>query len=332
MNKQDLPWIEKHRPKSLNDISGQDEIIKLLKKCVEQKNIQHMLFYGLQGTGKTSTIHSLAYELYGPLYKQRVLEMNASDERGIAVVRDKISTFAAGIVSGDVTFKLVILDEADSMTSEAQSALKRIIEKFTNITRFCLICNDVSKIDSSLISRCAVFRFKPLPDDVLKSRLDYICKKESIKVSNEAKKEVFKIARGDLRSSITLLQSASQLSSDEIVSAESVIKISGMLPRELIDSLWNSWNTGKFTNVQKIITTIIHEGYSASVLISQLYQQILREDDDDYDDNKLKHNEQQRMDMFIVLAEADKSLIDGANEELQLLNVAVKFLRILNTN
>ena len=174
--------VEKYRPEKVDDVAHQDEVVKTLKTSILQGNLPHLLFHGPPGTGKTTTILAVARELFGPeLYKSRILELNASDERGISVVREKVKSFAQGAVGGQKTsgypcprFKIIILDEADTMTPDAQSALRRVIELHSKVTRFCLICNYVTRVIEPLASRCAKFRFKNLPIDSMISRLEHI--------------------------------------------------------------------------------------------------------------------------------------------------------------
>ena len=219
-----MPWVEKYRPKSIKDVSAQEEVTATLAKSIETRNLPHLLFYGPPGTGKTSTILAIAHELYGQqLYKARILELNASDERGIKVVRDKIKLFAQTAVGSNDTvngrpcppFKLIILDEADSMTSDAQAALRRTMETYSKITRFCLICNYVTRIIEPLASRCAKFRFRPLPKASMEGRLQMIAQGEGLtfKHKNEAAvlDTIMTLSGGDMRRAIQLMQSAKQL-------------------------------------------------------------------------------------------------------------------------
>lgn len=222
------PWVEKYRPKNLNDIASQEHAVKVLEKQVSTGNLPHMLFYGPPGTGKTSTILALAKQLYGPnLYKSRVLELNASDERGISIVRQKIKNFARLTVSNPTPedlknypcppYKIIILDEADSMTNDAQSALRRTMETYANITRFALVCNYITRIIDPLASRCSKFRFKLLNSENSLNRLKYIANEEHLNLDklqgeDAVLNEVLRISNGDLRKAITYLQSASKLS------------------------------------------------------------------------------------------------------------------------
>jgi len=206
---QELPWVEKYRPKEFNDLIAHEDIIATLQRLIDQNRLPHLLLYGPPGTGKTSTILACARRLYGANYHSMVLELNASDDRGIEVVRQQIKDFAStrNIFSSGV--KLIILDEADAMTNPAQAALRRVIEKFTKNTRFCLIGNYVSKIIPALQSRCMRFRFGPLPRPAVSKRLQHVIKAEGVKVTEDGMRALIKLGEGDMRKSLNILQSTS---------------------------------------------------------------------------------------------------------------------------
>lgn len=209
------PWVEKYRPRNVDEVAHQEEVVSTLKRSLETANLPHLLFYGPPGTGKTSTALAIARQLYGPeVMKTRVMELNASDERGINVVRQKVKAFAAAAVGAPVAgypcppYKLLILDEADSMTQDAQNALRRTMEQYSKVTRFCFICNYVSRIIEPLASRCAKFRFRPLHQGVMRDRIDFVCAKESVALEPDAFQLLASISGGDLRKAVTTLQSA----------------------------------------------------------------------------------------------------------------------------
>jgi len=220
-DKSTLPWIEKYRPDKLDDMISHIEIIKTLKKFIFTKYFPHMLFYGPPGTGKTSTILACAKELYQNNYSVMVMELNAaSDDRGIDVVRNKIKQFVSSdnafckmnlLDKGNDTFKLVILDEIDAMTCDAQAILRQVIEKYTNNARFCLVCNYIKKIDPALQSRCVQFRFAPLDRKQIMIRAKYIIKKEKVNITNNGLNTVITRAHGDMRRVLNTLQSASMI-------------------------------------------------------------------------------------------------------------------------
>ena len=207
-------WIEKYRPKHLKNIIGQNNIISTIKNMIKNNySITNLLFYGMPGTGKTTTILSLCYELFGPNnFKNRVLELNASDERGIGVVRDSILRFAkTSLSSPDPNYpsppiKLIILDEADAMTYDAQSALRKIMEDYLETTRFCIICNYIEKIIKPIVSRCMFFNFVPLDNKLIIRHLKKIAEKEKLKLNDEDIENIYKSYNGDLRQAISSLQ------------------------------------------------------------------------------------------------------------------------------
>ncbi|KAJ8418839.1 hypothetical protein AAFF_G00003380 [Aldrovandia affinis] len=314
-----VPWVEKYRPKCVDEVAFQDEVVAVLKKSLQGADLPNLLFYGPPGTGKTSTILAAARELYGPeLYRQRVLELNASDERGIQVVREKVKTFAQLTVAGKRTdgkpcppFKIIILDEADSMTSAAQAALRRTMEKESRTTRFCLICNYVSRIIEPLTSRCSKFRFKPLDDKIQGERLLNICEKENLKYSKEAISALVKVSEGDLRKAITFLQSAARLNGENEITESAVIEIAGVVPTKMIDNLLQICYKSTFDKLEIAVKTMVDEGYAATQIIGQLHDAIIEE----------SLNDHQKSAITEKLAEVDKCLADGADEYLQMISL-----------
>jgi len=259
-----MPWIEKYRPKCVDDVSYQDEVVAVLRKCISTAggNFPNFLFYGPPGTGKTSTILAAARELFGPeLMKTRVLELNSSDERGINVIREKVKTFAQFSASGhrsDGTpcppFKIVILDEADSMTSSAQAALRRTMEKESKTTRFCLICNYISRIIEPLTSRCSKFRFKPLSNDIIKKRLNFIATNEKISVDDQAMDTLIECSEGDLRKAITYLQCAARLKqSSTCIKSSDILEIAGVVKNESIEKLLDLCQQNSFEKIEQFV-------------------------------------------------------------------------------
>ncbi|AGO12164.1 AaceriAEL196Wp [[Ashbya] aceris (nom. inval.)] len=207
-NANNLPWIEKYRPDSLDDVYGQRDVVETVRKFVQEGRLPHLLFYGPPGTGKTSTICALAKEIYGKNYRNMVLELNASDDRGIDVVRNQIKEFASTRQIFSKGFKLIILDEADAMTSAAQNALRRIIEKYTKNTRFCILANYAHKLTPALLSRCTRFRFQPLPESAIERRVLAIMAHEHLQLTEDARKALLRLAAGDMRRALNVLQAA----------------------------------------------------------------------------------------------------------------------------
>ena len=205
-----LPWVEKYRPKEIQDIISHQEIMASIQKLLKRNQLPHLLFYGPPGTGKTTTILSCARLIYGSeRLKGNVLELNASDERGIDVVRNQIKDFAStSIVFSNAPYKLIILDEADQMTSDAQAALRRVIEKYTKNVRFCIICNNANKLIPALQSRCTKYRFGPLKQGDMVPRLTSILQSENVKCTLAGVEAAVRISSGDMRRCINILQGA----------------------------------------------------------------------------------------------------------------------------
>jgi replication factor C subunit 2/4 len=326
------PWVEKWRPQKVEDVSHQAEVVQTLKTSIEQGSLPHLLFHGPPGTGKTTTILAVARALYGPtLYKDRILELNASDERGISVIRDKVKVFAAGAVGNQreagypcPKFKMIILDEADTMTADAQSALRRVIEAYSRVTRFCLICNYVTRVIEPLASRCAKFRFRPLPGESMRDRVTFIAEKESVNIQTPAIDTILKTSGGDMRKAVTFLQSAAQLSGGDEVTVETVIDVSGQVPDDVMANLWTAMEANKGLDpVVKAVQDIVAEGYPMQMLLQQLHDDIVV---------KKGVSDAVKGQLCEKLGHADLCLVDGAAEELQLLDVAAYITRRLQSN
>ncbi|KAL1411793.1 Subunit of heteropentameric Replication factor C (RF-C) [Vanrija albida] len=337
------PWIEKYRPKTIEDVSSQENTVAVLRKALASTNLPHMLFYGPPGTGKTSTILALARQLFGPdLFRSRVLELNASDERGISVVREKIKTFAretprnAGVSSDGKEYpcppyKLIILDEADSMTQDAQSALRRIMETYSRITRFCLVCNYVTRIIEPLASRCSKFRFRPLAADSSHARIEMIAQAENVQMEPGVLELILKLSGGDLRKAITYLQTAQRLHSASEpptpINTISVHEISGVVPDNVIDSLLRAMGvepgdginltlaSGGFDGLRAEVRRVGREGWSAGQLLEQIHDAIIP---------LATIPTVAKSNVAIAIAECDKALCEGGDEELQLFECCLR--------
>lgn len=295
MNRQ-LPLIEKYRPSKLEDIKNQDDIKDIFIDMVKNHNIPHMIFYGSAGTGKTSTAIAICKQIYKDDYAENVLELNASDERGIRVVREKIKTFSQK--STDFDFKIVLLDEADAMTNDSQFALRRIIEKYSNNTRFILICNYINKIIIPLLSRCAVFRFKTFTYDNIESILKNIMNKENIIIDKENMK---KLIKDDLRKSINNLQKIIYLNKNSIKNNKIFIKyFDDEVYINTDEIIYNeNLNTIDFTN------KLLDEGYSFEDLYHVIKDKILFNND---------INDKDKSKIFMEMCRCYDKIINGSSE------------------
>ncbi|ONK73118.1 uncharacterized protein A4U43_C04F27440 [Asparagus officinalis] len=340
---------ERGRPKQVKDVASQEEVVRVLTNTLETANCPHMLFYGPPGTGKTTTALAIAHQLFGLLLLKEELHAistvtfilmtvpitlsnevrvsNASDDRGINVVRTKIKDFAAVAVGTGTRpgypcppYKIIILDEADSMTEDAQNALRRTMETYSKVTRFFFICNYISRIIEPLASRCAKFRFKSLSEEIMYNRILHICKEEGLNLDSEALSTLSSISEGDLRRAITYLQSAARLFGSSI-SAKDLISVSGVIPQDAVQALFAACKSGQFDQANKEVNNIISEGYPVSQMLNQLFEVVVNADD---------ISDEQKARICKRLGEADKCLVDGADEYLQLLDVASNTMKALS--
>jgi replication factor C subunit 3/5 len=250
---ENLPWVEKYRPLKLKNIYGQDKIIEILKKMILNNSIPHLLFYGKAGVGKTSTIISFCREIYGDDYPYFVLELNASDDRGIDIVRQEIKEFAE-LSKNSNKVKLIILDEADAMTYDAQFALRRIIEKYSNTTRFCFICNYLNKIIPAIKSRCTLFRFNPIDNISSNKLINKIIKKENIKCNKDIIDNILWLNQGDFRKNLNLIQAISLTPN-----INKNYQNFGIISKNSIINLINSLYTQSFNHNYHLINQLIFD-------------------------------------------------------------------------
>ncbi|CAM0137894.1 Subunit of heteropentameric Replication factor C (RF-C) [Umbelopsis sp. WA50703] len=267
--KDNLPWVEKYRPEKLEDLVSHEDITSTIQTFIDANRLPHLLFYGPPGTGKTSTILACARRLYGFNYKSMVLELNASDDRGIDVVREQIKNFASTRKIFSSGFKLIVLDEADAMTSAAQAALRRVIEKYTKNVRFCIICNYVSKIIPAIQSRCTRFRFAPLEMDQVEARLNHIIEAENVNITKDGKDALLRLSNGDMRRALNILQ-ACHAAFDRIDETAIYTCTGHPQPKDIqriIDSMMND----DFTTAYSIIKKLKSEnGLALQDIISEL--------------------------------------------------------------
>lgn len=316
MNSQ-LPWIEKYRPKTLDDIIGNQCANQQLKNIVSSGNIPHLLLSGVPGTGKTTSVICLAKVILGEKFHDAFMELNASDERGIDIIRNKITTFCKKKVTlSDKAYKIIFLDEVDYMTPIAQQALRRIIELYTPTTRFIMACNSSSNIIEAIQSRCVLIRFSKIDNAAILGRLKKICELENLEYSDEGLEELIKISDGDMRRAINNLQSVSITYGN--VTQENVIDVVNMPGSLITKDLMKKCIEKKFEDAQKIITNLISEGYDAQDIVHSLFYTIK-----DYEmDQKFK------LYCMKYIGKIQINLAKGGDPMIQLLALIAKIILI----
>jgi replication factor C small subunit len=301
-------WTEKYRPRSLDEMVNQREIVDRLRSFVEARNIPHCIFAGPPGTGKTTAALCLAHDLYGDAYREHLMELNASDERGINVVRETVKTFARTRSIGEIPFKIMILDEADNMTSDAQQALRRTMERFTETCRFILIANYSGKIIEPIQSRCAPFRFTYLPREDLVGRLRFIAQREGVDVLNGGLDAILEVSEGDLRRAINTLQAAASMG--KAIDTETVYSVIGRANPVDVREMIKLAMGGDFLGArERLREMIVRYGVAGSDIIRQIHVEIFRFGG---------IPERWKVRLADAIGEIDFRLVQGADEEVQL--------------
>ncbi len=302
-----LLWIEKYRPVNFDGIKGQDEIVKRVEAFVKKNNIPHMIFAGPAGTGKTTLALIAAKQIYKDEWHQNFLELNSSDERGIDTVRGKIKDFAKTKAISDVPYKIILLDECDSLTKDAQHALRRTMENYANSCRFILSANFSSKIIEPIQSRCAIFRFRPVDKEELKKIVEDVAKKEKLSVDKDATEILVNIAEGDVRRLLNIMQSCA--SANRSIDEESIYKIiSAAKPKEIKEVLELAIKGNFIQARDNLLDTMLNYGLNGLDIIKQIQKEIWSLD---IDNNK-------KLKLIDKCGEIEFRLVEGSDEFVQI--------------
>src|SRR5260370_4171664 len=300
-------WKEKYRPKSLDEIVDQEEIVSRLKEFVKRGAMPHCLFAGPAGTGKGTGRFCIAHDCFGERFQDVVMELNSSDERGIDVVRTTVKEFARMASLSQVPFKILVLDEADNMTGDAQAALRRTMEKYSETCRFILCCNYSGRIIEPIQSRCALFRFTPLPESTIVEHLLHIAKQEGLKATESGLKSVVEVAEGDLRKAINTLQAAASMSKG--ITEESVYQVVGRAKSTDVHEMLTHAMKRYFIKArEELRQLLVKYGLSGSEIVRQVHSEIFR----------VPVPEKTRISVIEAVGEIDYRLVQGGDEEIHL--------------
>lgn len=313
----DLPWVEKYRPQLVKDIVGNVEAVSRLQIIAEEGNLPNVILAGPPGTGKTTSVLCLAHQLLGPSYRDAVLELNASDDRGIDVVRNKIKMFAQKKVTlPPGRHKIIILDEADSMTSGAQQALRRTMEIYSNTTRFALACNQSTKVIEPIQSRCAIVRFTKLGDKEILSRIVYVCQQEKVPYVPEGLEAIIFTADGDMRQALNNLQATH--SGFSLINQENVFKVCDQPHPILVANLISHCLSAEIDNAYSIMKHLCDLGYSATDIITTLFRVV----------RNYKMQEFLKLEFIKEVGFCHMRISDGVNSRLQLSGLLAKLCKV----
>ncbi len=308
MSAMDELWVEKHRPRSVNEIKGQPSIVSRLRAYANNGTFPHLMLAGPPGTGKTTAAMALTRDIYGEEFRNNLLEMNASDERKLESIRTKVKNFARTSPYGNAPFKIIFLDEADALTNDAQGALRRIMEQHAATCRFILSCNYSSKIIEPIQSRCAVFRFRPLANDQVETQIKFVAESEEVELDQDACEAIVRVSLGDLRKAITALQVAAAV--NKKVTRELVYETTATAPPEVLHQYLLACREDGFHAARRRLKEILNNfGLAGTDFINQLHRTL-------YDVDFL--TEPAKLELTRLMAEIDFRLVEGGGEQLQL--------------
>ncbi|HLC70794.1 MAG TPA: replication factor C small subunit [Candidatus Nanoarchaeia archaeon] len=300
-------WTEKYRPGTFDEIRGQKEIVEKIRAFVETKNMPHLLFSGPAGVGKTTLSLVIAKQLFGEDWRQNTLELNASDERGIDVVRVKVKDFARTKAMGNVPFKIIYLDESDALTREAQQALRRTMENYTQTCRFILSCNYSSKIIDPIQSRCAIFRFKPLSEAEIYQVIEKVARQEELVLSTETKKALFEVCDGDCRRLENVMQSCAVLNKQ--ITPELVYSMASVAKPKEVNEVLTIAVKGNFVEARKkLLSLMLEYGLAGLDIIKQIQKEIWN----------LNIDDRKKVEMMDKCGEVEFRMVEGSDEYVQL--------------
>ena len=310
-------WVEKYRPKSLDEVVGQEEIVERLKAYAKTGNLPHLLFAGPAGTGKTTSAIALARDMFGENWRQNYFELNSSDERGIETVRTKVKEIARIAPFGGSNFKIIFLDEADNLTADAQAALRRTMETYSKTSRFILSANYSSRLIEPIQSRTAVFRFRPLKPDAIAEYIGRIAKSEKLKITDDGMEALVYVAEGDMRRAVNALQVAASLGST--VDAEVLYKVSSTVRPEEVKGLIEKALEGEFLRAREVLDRLLIEyGLSGEDIVRQLHRTVF----------DLNIPDESKVRLLDQIGETDFRLTEGSSERIQIESLLAHFALI----